>query len=138
MSGSERSIYWLIVGALIGFGWLSAWTIGLPLLLIGVILLFYGILRVGPRGFWAAIVAFGAIPAATLLYTYFTEVRCTGGTALSIPVGAPAGTTVSCSAIPDSYLVLAAWFALIALAGLLWRPGVALVKSLFRTRRSAM
>ena len=137
MSGPERSIYWLIVGALIGFGWLGAWSIGLPFLLVGVILLFYGMLRVGPHGFWAALVAFGALPAAILLYHYFAAARCIGGTAVSIPAGAPAGTTVACDAVSDSDLALGISFALIALAGLLWMPGVALVKSWLRSRRSA-
>ena len=47
--------YWLLTGALIGFGMIAILSIGSLFLLLGVMLLVVGALRVGPRGIWAAL-----------------------------------------------------------------------------------
>src|SRR5689334_1856078 len=63
-----RIVYWLLTGALIGVGMIAILSIGSLFLLLGVILLVVGALRVGPRGIWAAIVGFGALPAGILIW----------------------------------------------------------------------
>jgi hypothetical protein len=60
--------YWLLTGALIGFGMIAILSIGASFLLLGAILIVIGALRVGPRGIWAAIVGYGALPAGILLW----------------------------------------------------------------------
>lgn len=120
MSARNRLLYWAVTGSLLGFGWTGAWTSGLPFLLLGTNMLFYGMVKVGPTGFWTALIGFGMIPAFFLLYDYFTIERCLPGTVLTLPAGAPAGTRVSCGNVPDSYLYDGLFFAALALIGLAW------------------
>ena len=63
-----RILYWFIVGACFGFGVISILSIGIIFLAAGLLLLIFGALRLGPRRMWAAIVGFGALPAAILLW----------------------------------------------------------------------
>ena len=111
--------YWLLTGALIGFGLIGILSIGAPFLLLGVILTVIGTLRVGPRGIWAAIVGFGALPAGILIWDVTSAPwACEGGDAL------PNVNYFSCVDTPfgllTAYHVMAFFFGMIALIGLVW------------------
>jgi len=109
--------YWLLTGALIGFGMIAILSIGSLFLLLGVMLLVVGALRVGPRGIWAALVGFGALPAGILIWDLTSMPwACQGGEAL------PNVNYFSCVETPlgllTTYHVMAFFFGVIALIGL--------------------
>ena len=117
-----RVAYWFVAGALIGFGCISILSIGLPFLLLGVLLLVIGVMRLGTPGLWAALAGFGIVPAAILLWDLLSTPW-----ACSMPGGAAPRESVdyfTCVETPfgllTTYHVMAAGFALIAVAGLLW------------------
>jgi hypothetical protein len=114
----QRVLYWLITGALLGFSVIT--FIGPPFGLAVLVMFFYGILRLGPKGFWAALVGFGSLPAFFFVYDYLSVERCPPGHVLSIPAGAPPGTSVSCGDVPDSFLSFGLGFGVIALIGAMW------------------
>ena len=63
----ETTLYWALAGALISFGVLGAFSIGIPLVLIGIYFMSFGLARLEHRGLWAALVGFGAVPVGLLL-----------------------------------------------------------------------
>jgi hypothetical protein len=94
-------------------------SIGSLFLLLGVILLVVGALRVGPRGIWAAIVGFGALPAGILIWDVTSMPwACQGGE------GLPNVNYFSCVDTPvgplTTYHVMAFFCGVIALIGLVW------------------
>lgn len=109
--------YWMVAGALAGFGVISIFSIGLPFLLIGLGMVTYGIIRLRARGFWAALIGFGTLPALILIVDILTAPPSCNGQPLIIPPNAPG---VSCSGIPDSYYIMAVIFGAIALLGISW------------------
>ncbi len=125
-----RFLYWLLVGALLGFGVIAILSIGVIFLAAGLALLIFGAIRFGARGLWAGIVGFGAAPAALLLWDVTSQPwACmpANHTVVS-PVIAPGAsytspnyyTCVNTFAGPlTTYHVLAAGFGAIALVGLL-------------------
>ena len=62
-----RMLYWLLTGALIGFGCIAILSIGFAFLMLGLILLPVGAIRLGGRGLWAALVGLGGLPALILV-----------------------------------------------------------------------
>jgi hypothetical protein len=117
-----RVAYWLLTGALLGFGLIAILSIGAPVLLVGVILLIFGAIRLGGRGLWAAAVGFGCIPALILLYdvTSAPWACLSAGQSTSQPdvsyytcVDTPVGPLTT-------YHILAVGFGAIALIGLGW------------------
>lgn len=138
-----RILYWLLVGALIGFGVIAILSIGIFFLVAGLALLIYGAIRVRGTGLWAALVGFGATPAAILLWDVTSQPwACmpANHTVYSpdLSPGGPATYTspnyFECVSTPigllTSYHVMAAGFGAIALFGLLlglapllWRRG---------------
>ena len=73
---SRMSIsYWLLAGALLGFGLMSAFSIGIPIFLLGMVLALYRVWRVGGSGFGLALVSMGLLPAIYLSISYFTADR---------------------------------------------------------------
>jgi hypothetical protein len=118
-----RLAYWLLTGALLGFGLIAILSIWAPFLLLGVILLIFGAIRLGSSGLWAAAVAFGSIPALILLYNVTsapwaclsagqevtTEPNVSYYTCFDTPVGQL-----------STYHVLAIGFGVIALVGIAW------------------
>lgn len=130
MRPQKRILFWGISGILVGFGWVGAWTIGLPFLLVGTVMTLYGMVKIGPRGFWAALVGFGAIPAYFMLSSYFLSDRCLPSEGMMLtPNGSV--TSLSCSYIPDSYFSTGLGFGIIALVGIacglvdMWRGSAA-------------
>lgn len=63
-----RTLYWLVVGALFGLGFISILSIGVILLALGIALLIFGAVRLGGKGLWAGVVGFGLAPALLLLW----------------------------------------------------------------------
>lgn len=126
-----RILFWFIVGACFGFGVISILSIGIIFLVAGLLLLIVGALRLGPRRMWAAIVGFGALPAAILLWDVTSQpwaCEPANHTVYSpiVPPGASYTspsyyTCVQTFAGPlTTYHVLAAIFGAIAIVGVIW------------------
>src|SRR5690349_14979949 len=138
-----RILYWLLTGALIGVGFLAILSIGLPLLVLGMILLIVGALRFGGKEALAALVGFGAAPAAILIWDIISgpwvcDDGGFSGSGSSSSSGASVEVThYSCVESPfglvTTYHVLAAGFVVLALVGL-----VLLLVSLRRPSQSAL
>jgi hypothetical protein len=133
-----RILYWFIVGACFGVGLIGILSIGIFFLAAGLLLLIVGALRFGPARMWAAIVGFGALPAAILLWDVTSQPwACEPAnhtvTSPVVPPGASYTspsyyTCVQTFAGPlTTYHVLAAIFGAIAIVGIilglvaLWR-----------------
>ena len=112
-----RLFYWMVAGALIGFGVIGILSIGLPFLLIGLGMVIYGVIRFKARGFWAALIGFGTLPALILIGDIITAPQACTGQTLTLP---PNTSSVSCGYIPDSYYIMAVIFGAIALVGMVW------------------
>lgn len=67
MSTVLRALYWFVAGGLLGFGVIAILSIGAPLIVLGLILIVVGVLRLGPRGLWGALLGCGLVPLAFLL-----------------------------------------------------------------------
>lgn len=112
-----RLFYWMVAGALTGFGVIGIFSIGLPFLLIGLGMVIYGVARFKARGFWAALIGFGTLPALILIGDIITAPPPCTGQVLTLP---PNTSSVSCGYIPDSYYIMAGIFGAIALVGMIW------------------
>jgi hypothetical protein len=115
-----RVLYWLVTGALVGFGFIGILSIGLPFLLVGLAMVVFGAIRLGGSGIWALLVGLGGLPTAFLIIDIVTAPPpCPpGGT---LPFRLPSGALAySCSGPMNSYYVMAAIFGAIALVGLIW------------------
>ncbi|MDE3229405.1 MAG: hypothetical protein KGO05_05960 [Chloroflexota bacterium] len=134
---TAKTFYWLLVGALFGFGFIAILSIGIIFIVAGLALLIFGAIRLGGKGLWAGVVGFGLAPAAVLIWDVTSKPwACipASGTITSpvIPPGAPATytsptyyTCVNTFAGPlTTYHVLAAIFLAITLVGLLIGLGV--------------
>jgi hypothetical protein len=117
-----RPAYWLLTGALVGFGLIAILSIGAPFLLVGLLLLIFGAIRLGGAGLWAAVVGFGIVPALILLYdvTSAPWACLSAGQATS----EPNTSYYTCFNTPvgplTTYHILAVSFGIIALVGLGW------------------
>ncbi|MEO6457901.1 MAG: hypothetical protein ABIO92_06460 [Chloroflexia bacterium] len=107
----ESTLYWAFSGASMGFGIAAVWSIGIPILLIGIFFMSYGLTRLNRQGLWAALVAFGAVPDAIFLYNYS---RSDGYTQF-------VGGNIA--------LTLLVPFGLVAFGGMVWGLGQAFTKS---------
>ncbi len=130
---TPQHFYWLLAGALMGFGLIGILSIGFPFLLVGCGLVMYGIIRFRFRGFWAFLVGFGALPALILAAQLvgsplpICTVTSTGLSYESLP-----GTT-SGGCYPPSYYTLAIFFGGIVLLGGVW-PLLRVLLRRLRTR----
>ncbi len=95
------TLYWAFAGALMGLGVIAAFSIGIPLVLLGIFLMSYGLAKLQRRGLWAALVGFGAVPNGLLIYHYFAT-----------------DSTVPFMAGIVGVIVL--FFGAIAIAGIIW------------------
>ena len=118
-----RMLYWLLTGAVIGFGVIAILSIGLPFVILGLLLVAFGAVRLGIREIWAAVVGLGGLPAAILLWDvtsgpWLCETQGGGSTSL------PNVSYYTCVDTPvgllTTYQVLAFWFGVVALLGLAW------------------
>ena len=118
-------VYWALSGGLISFGFLAAWTIGLPFLLIGTIMTVFGLFWPGIRGVWAITAGLGGVPAYIILSNVWEAVGaagppCTQEGAVTIPAPSGSGDSavLSCSpAVPDNYIVVLVVLGVFALSG---------------------
>ncbi len=125
-----RILYWLLVGALLGYGVIALLSIGILFLVVGLALLIFGAIRFGGRGLWAGIVGFGAAPALWLMWELTSQPwACEPANhTVTSPIVQPgqAYTSPAYYTCVNSFVgplttshVLAAIFGAIAIAGLL-------------------
>jgi hypothetical protein len=116
-----RTLYWLLTGALIGFGVIAILSAGFPFLLLGLILVVFGAIRLGGAGLWAALVGFGGLPALILMWDVTSApwacAPTTGGTLPNVSYYTCVDTFLGPL---TTYHVLAFGFGIIALVGLAW------------------
>lgn len=119
---TRRPLYWLLTGALIGFGVIAILSIGLPFIVLGLILLGVGFIRLGGAGLWAALVGFGGVPALILLWDVTSMPwACEPQSGVSTQTGVNYFTCVDTFLGPlTTYYVMAFGFGIIALLGLAW------------------
>ena len=101
-----------------GLGIAAAFGIGIPILIIGIFFMSYGLSRLDRRGLWAALVAFGALPDAIVLYNY---TKFDGYTQF-------VGNSIALSLLVP--------FGLVALAGIVWGLVQAFMKSRVTTNEA--
>ena len=112
-----RFFFWLLVGALLGAGFVGVLSIGILLLVPAVALIAIGAIRLGARRMWAVLIGFGAVPALLLALDILTAPPRCPANGIRLPPGAH---TFSCSGPLDNYVQLAFVFGGIALLGVLW------------------
>jgi len=117
-----RTLYWLLTGALLGFGFIGVLSIGLPFILLGIILTIFGAIRLRGTVVWAALVGFGGLPALILLWDVTsTPWACQQNGGFSPKPNVNYYTCVDTFiGQVTSYHVLAFAFAVIALIGIAW------------------
>ncbi len=117
-----RTLYWLLTGALIGFGCIAILSIGFPFLVLGLILLPVGAVRLGGRGLWAALVDLGGLPALILIrdLTRMPWACLPGNGELPLPNVGYFICVDTFAGQLTTYDVLAFGFGVIAVAGLAW------------------
>jgi len=131
---APQVFYWLLAGALIGFGLIGILSIGFPFLLVGCGMLIYGIIRFRFREFWAFLVGLGILPALILAVQLvgYPLPTCTV-TSTGLSYESPPGTTSS-GCYPPGYYTLAIFFGCTALLGGIW-PLLRVLLRRLRTRR---
>lgn len=88
--------YWVIALVLIGFGFLAAFSIGTPFIVVGVALVVLGPVRRRSALFWPA---FSAVIAGNVAYWAVVPAYCTATSEVT-QAGATAGaTTTVCSSL---------------------------------------
>ena len=65
----ETTLYWAFAGALMGYGLIGGFGVGIPLIIFGIFFMSFGLARLERNGLWAALIGFGAVPAGLLIYT---------------------------------------------------------------------
>ena len=116
--------YWLVTGAVVGFGLIGLMTIGFPFLIVGMVLCAVGVWKPGTGGNWAFLIGLGGLPALILI----ADITATALTALnpycsgdlySGRIAVPPGEgPVTCSFVPASYYVMFVISVAVALSGL--------------------
>lgn len=112
----RQFFYWLLAGALIGFGLIGLLSIRFPFLLVGCGLALYGIIRSKFREFWASLVGFGSLPAIILVAQLAGSTVCTV-TSSGVTDSSSSGSS---SCYPLSYYSFAIFFGCIASLGAAW------------------
>jgi hypothetical protein len=127
-----RVLFWLLAGALIGFGTL---VFGVPVLLLGLILVIVGAIWQGGAGLWAALVGFGGLPAGILIWDVTSAPwACTSPTGGAVPNLNYYTCVDTIFGRLTTYHVWAFGFGVIALVGLAWPL---LHRAVMRTNRAA-
>jgi hypothetical protein len=117
--------YWAITGAVLSFGGLGAFTIGLPFIVVGLVMAFVGLMKLWTWGVWAITVGLGAVPAYVILRDVLEALGssappCTqeGSSTIAPPSGADKSGVVSCSPpIPEDFVAVVMFFAVIMHSG---------------------
>jgi hypothetical protein len=71
----NSKVYWLLAGALLGFGLMAAFSIGIPFFLLGLFVALYRVWRIGGRGFGLVLAGMGLLPLVYLSLRYLTADR---------------------------------------------------------------
>ena len=112
--------YWLVAGAVVGFGLIGPMTIGFPFLIAGMVLCVVGVWKPGIGGSWAFLVGLGGLPALIFL-RHITDAAlnpyCSGDLYSGEIVAPPGEGMVSCSYAPASYNVMFGISVAITLSG---------------------
>ena len=69
------NFYWLLAGALLGFGLMAMFSIGIGFFLLGMFVALYRVWRVGGKGFGLVLVSMGLLPVVYLSISYLTADR---------------------------------------------------------------
>lgn len=124
MKSRMAALYWVITGAMIGFGLIGLMTIGFPFLAVGLIMTLVGVWKPGLKSAWAGLVGFGGLPALVFTIHLLDAARsavnpyCKNVGPNAGRISAPPDTgMVACTYVPTSYYVMFAVFAAIALLG---------------------
>lgn len=127
MRESISATYWAIVGALVSFGGLAAFTVGPLFLLMAFAMAFLGLFKMWLKGFWAVTLGLGGVPMAILLKDVVDALispgpPCTPAGSVSLSADAGEGASASCSVVlSGGYTTLLIFLAAIALSGIVWR-----------------
>lgn len=117
-------LYWMVTGALMGFGFIGLMSIGLPFLVLGTVMAVAGPFLFHTRGSWAFPVGFGRLPALLLTFnmvrdilrsdwscsSFFASDNGASGSASGSVSAGPGREEVFCTTIPGSYLFVALVF----------------------------
>ena len=115
------TLYWLLTGALLGFGFIAILSIGALFLLLGLVLAIFGAVRRRGTGLWAALVGFGGLPALILLWDVTSAPwDCQSATGGSLPNVNYYTCVDTVFGRLTTYHVAAFGFGVIALLGLAW------------------
>lgn len=60
-TGKLERLFLLLAGCLMGFGLMAVFSIGLPILLLGMILALHSVKRTKGQGFWLALVGMSTL-----------------------------------------------------------------------------
>jgi hypothetical protein len=110
-----------------GFGFLGAWSIGIPFLLVGAVMAVFGLFKLWIRGAWAITLGLGGVPVAIFARdvvgaTISSAPPCSREGSATIPASAGEGASVSCTTpISEEVVVGLMFFGAIALSGVMWR-----------------
>ena len=111
--------YWMVTGALMGFGLIGLMSIGWPFLLLGTVMSLIGLLLSRGRGAWAFLAGFGGLPAMLLTVNLLRDAlrvdwSCSGFTFGNQFSGSgsagPDGEMAVCETLSGYYLVMALVF----------------------------
>ncbi|CAN5865784.1 hypothetical protein BH23ACT11_BH23ACT11_11670 [soil metagenome] len=125
-----KVLYWAVAGSFVGVGLIGILSIGYPFLILGLIMIAFGMIKVGTRHAWASLVGFGVVPvmflsASVVEVFFFSDPSCSGifwGNSVSASGSvAPGQESITCVQVPGSYLIMLAIFSAIVLFGLIWR-----------------
>ncbi|MGH3089554.1 MAG: hypothetical protein ACRDSJ_19875 [Rubrobacteraceae bacterium] len=121
------AVYWIFTGALMGFGFLAAFTIGIPFLFAGVVMAVFGMFMLWIRGAWAITLGLGGVPIFVLAQQIIAAATspappCAPEGSATLPTSAGEGASIACTTpISGAHIVGVAFFAVIALSGVAWR-----------------
>lgn len=130
----KRAGYWFLTGALIGFGSIAILSIGFLFIIVGIVLVVIGLNRMRGQERWTAVVGFGGVPALILLRDVTSAPwACTspaGGALPNVNYYTCVDTFVGQL---TSYHILAFWFGIITLLGIVWPLARYFVRRSWRT-----
>ena len=109
--------YWLVAGAVVGFGLIGIMTIGFPFLIIGMVLCVVGIWKPGIGRSWAFLIGLGGLPALVFLRHIIDAALTALNPYCAGDVGTPDVGTVTCYYTPASYYVMFVISVAITLSG---------------------
>lgn len=121
------AVYWTITGALLGFGFLGAFTIGIPFLAAGVVMAIFATFGLWIRGVWAITLGIGGVPVFVLAGNVIDAMTssappCVREGAATLPANAGEGADIACTTpISGATIFGMVFFAVVALSGVAWR-----------------